>query len=132
MVILTVRLMGRSKDVDSFIEAAPKEVRPKLREIRAAIREAAPEAVESISYGMPFYSFRGESGFGARLCYFGFLTKNAVFYTRPAFLEEFANEVKPYLSTKSTLHFRWDAPIPVQLVMKLVRNGVKKHTAGVG
>jgi uncharacterized protein YdhG (YjbR/CyaY superfamily) len=63
------------KNVDEYITAAPKEVQPKLREVRAAIREAAPEAVESISYGMPFYSFKGESGFKARLCYFGLLKR---------------------------------------------------------
>lgn len=124
--------MGGSKDVESFIEAAPKAVQPKLRELRTAIREAAPDAVENISYGMLFYSFRGESGFGARLCYFGLLKKNAVFYTRPAFLEEYEEEVEPYRSTKSALHFRLDRPIPVRLIKKLVRNGVKKHTAGVG
>lgn len=118
--------------MDSFIEATPKEAQPKLRVIRAAIREAAPDAVESISYGMPFYSFRGESGFQARLCYFGLLKKKVVFYTRPAFLEEYMGKVEPYLSTKSALHFRLDTPIPVRLVKKLVRNGVKKHAAGVG
>jgi uncharacterized protein YdhG (YjbR/CyaY superfamily) len=132
MVTSTARLMGRSKDVDSFIEAAPKEFQPKLREIRAAIRKAAPTAVESISYGMPFYSFPGESGFGARLCYFGLRKQNVVFYTRPVFLEEYASEVEPYLSTKSALHFLRDRPIPVRLIQKLVRNGVKKHTTGSG
>ena len=44
------------KNVDAYIAAAPKEVQPKLREVRTAIREVAPAAVESISYGMPFYS----------------------------------------------------------------------------
>ncbi|MGI0091284.1 MAG: DUF1801 domain-containing protein [Nitrososphaerales archaeon] len=67
----------------------PKEVQPKLREIRAAIREAAPDAVESISYGMPFYSFKGESGFQARLCYFGLLkkTKKIAFMSAPSSLK---------------------------------------------
>ena len=76
----------------------PKEVRQKLREIRAAIIEAAPNSVETISYGMPFYSFKGESGFQARLCYFGFLKEKIVFYTRPVFLEGHMDEVKSYLS----------------------------------
>lgn len=62
-----------SKSVDEYIENTPRDVQPKLREIRMAIQEAAPAAIESISYGMPFYSFRGESGFQARLCYFGLL-----------------------------------------------------------
>ncbi|TLX99039.1 MAG: DUF1801 domain-containing protein, partial [Thaumarchaeota archaeon] len=59
------------KSVDEYIAAARKEVQPKLREIRTAIREVAPDALESISYGMPFYSYKGEQGFKGRLCYFG-------------------------------------------------------------
>jgi len=113
-----------------YIQNAPKEVRRKLREVRTAIREAAPDSIETISYGMPFYSFKGETGFQARLCYFGFLKKSIVFYTRPAFLEEHMDEVETYLSTKSALHFPLDRPIPVQLIRKLVRNGVRKHGAG--
>jgi len=45
------------KNVDEYIAAAPKDAQLKLREVRAAIREAASDAVESISYSMPFYSF---------------------------------------------------------------------------
>ncbi len=113
--------MNPAKNVDEYIESAPKEVQPKLREIRAAIREAAPDAIESISYGMAFYSFSGESGFGARLCYFWFLKskkKKIVFYTRPMFLEEYMDEVETYLSSKSALQFHLDRPIPVQLIKK--------------
>jgi uncharacterized protein YdhG (YjbR/CyaY superfamily) len=121
--------MNRAKDVDRYVENAPEEVRPRLRQIRTAIREAAPEAIESISYGMPHYRFPGESGFESRLCYFGLLKgkKNLVFYTRPAFLEDFENEAGPYSTTKSAVHFPMDRPIPVQLVKKVVKNAVRKH-----
>lgn len=119
--------------MSEYLESAPKEVQPKLREIRAAITEVAPDAIESISYGMPFYSFRGESGFAARLCYFGLLMskKKIAFYTRPVFLEEYMDEVKKYLTTKSALQFPLDEPIPVQLVRKVVRNGIRKHGIGL-
>jgi uncharacterized protein YdhG (YjbR/CyaY superfamily) len=120
-----------AKNVDTYIENTPKEVQPKLREIRGAVRAAAPNAAESISYGMPFYSFKGESGFRARLCYFGLLKskKKIAFYTRPMFLEEYKDEVKSYLSTKSALQFPLDKPIPVQLIKKLVRSGIRNHEA---
>ncbi len=52
------------KDVDSYISEAPKELRGKLKELRAAIRTTAPGAEERISYGMPYYSYKG------RLAYF--------------------------------------------------------------
>ena len=119
--------MRRAENVDAFIETAPKNVQSKLRELRAAIREAAPDAIESISYGMPFYRYKGESGFSARLCYFGFLKKELVFYTRPVYLEGLRDEAEGYMTTKSSLHFRLDRPIPVPLIKKLVRNGMRTH-----
>ena len=121
--------MGQAEDVDAYIESAPKEVQSRLREVRSAIKEAAPDASESISYGMPFYSFKGESGFEARLCYFGILKskKKIVFYTRPTFLEEHTDEAKPFMTTKSALQFSLDRPIQIRLIKKIVRNGVRKH-----
>jgi uncharacterized protein YdhG (YjbR/CyaY superfamily) len=118
------------KSVDEYIAGAPKEVQPKLREVRAAIREVAPGAVESISYGMPFYSFKGESGFKGRLCYFGLLKANIGFYLRPLVIEEHMDEVAKYATSKSALQFTLDRPIPVSLIKKLVRDGIKKHEAG--
>lgn len=97
--------------------------------MRGAIRRSAPGAVESISYGMPFYSFRGETGPRARLCYFGFLKKRFVFYTRPVFLEEHANEVTRYRSTTSALHFARDKPIPVRLIETMATTGTRLHVA---
>ena len=52
------------KTVDAYIAAAPREMQGKLKELRTIIREAAPTAVERISYGMPYYGYKG------RLAYF--------------------------------------------------------------
>ena len=114
-------------DVDEYIRSAPIEVQAKLRQLRAAILGCAPEAVERISYGMPFYEFANESGFRGRLCYFVFAKKRIVFYTRPRFLEEYIDEARPYASAKSALHFPIDHPIPVQLVKKIVKHAVRSH-----
>ena len=118
------------KNVDEYIAAAPEDAQLKLREVRAAIREAAPDAVESISYAMPFYCFKGETGFKARLCYFGLLKDRIAFYMRPMAMEGHLDEVSKYQTTKSALHFPLDRPVPVVLIKKLVREGVKKHAAG--
>jgi len=56
--------MKKAKDVDEYIAKAPKEVRGKLKELRAIIKSAAPKAEERISYGMPYYRYKG------RLVYF--------------------------------------------------------------
>ena len=120
--------MNLAKDVDTYVKNAPREFQSTLREIRSAIKDAAPDAVESISYGMPFYSFKGESGFQARLCYFGVLkSKKIAFYFRPMVIEELRDEVEPYLTTKSALQFSLNRPLPLPLIKKLVRTGIRKH-----
>jgi len=121
--------MDAWKNVDEYIAAAPEEIQPKLILLRATIRKAAPDAVESISYGMPFYSFKGEAGFKARLCYFGASKRKIVFYMRPFAFEEHVDEVSEYKSTKSALHFPVDKEIPIPLIKKLIRTGIKKHKA---
>jgi uncharacterized protein YdhG (YjbR/CyaY superfamily) len=118
------------KNVDEYIAAAPKDLQSKLREVRAAIREAAPDAAESISYAMPFYTFKGETGYKARLCYFGLLKNRIAFYIRPMAMEGHLGEVAEYQTTKSALQFPLDRPVPVLLIKRLVREGIKKHTAG--
>jgi uncharacterized protein YdhG (YjbR/CyaY superfamily) len=120
------------KDVDSYLAAAPWRVQSKLRMVREAIREVAPDAVESISYGMPFYSYRGEAGIEGRLCYFGLMKKSVGLYLRPPVIEEHMSELAGYKATKSALHLPLERPIPVSLVKKLVRAGMKKHEAGRG
>lgn len=64
------------KDVDEYITLAPKEVQDKLKEIRTTIKTAAPNAQECISYGIPYYYYKG------RLVYFG-LSKNLLDFTYP-------------------------------------------------
>jgi len=52
-------MKNTSKGVDAYIAKAPKEVQNKLKEVRTAIKEAAPTAIESISYKMPYYNYKG-------------------------------------------------------------------------
>jgi uncharacterized protein YdhG (YjbR/CyaY superfamily) len=120
--------MGRvmkkaSKDVDEYIARAPKEVQDKLQEIRVAIREAAPAAVESISYGMPYYDYKG------RLAWFGLAKAHIGLYVRPPVVEEHKDELADYETTKSTVRFPLDKRIPVPLIKKLVKARMKKNEA---
>jgi uncharacterized protein YdhG (YjbR/CyaY superfamily) len=118
------------KNVDEYMAAAKKEVRPKLEQVRAAIREVAPDAVESISYGVPFYSYKGEQGFKRRLVYFGLLKARIALYMRPQDLEEHMSEVSKYMTTKSALQFPLDEAVPVRLIKELVRAAMKRHGTG--
>lgn len=115
------------KDVDQYIAGAPKNAQPKLREVRAAIRDVAPDAVESISYGMAFYSYKGKSGIRGRLCYFGLHTTHIGLYLLPPIIEEHVDELAGYETTKSALHLPLDRPIPVSLIKRLVGDAIKSH-----
>jgi uncharacterized protein YdhG (YjbR/CyaY superfamily) len=117
------------KDVAAYIAAAPRAVQPKLREVRAAIREVAPDAVESISYGMPFYSFKGEAGINGRLCYFGLLKASVGVYLRPPVIEKHMAELSGYKTTKSALQLPLRGPIPTSLIKRLVIDEMKRHEA---
>jgi uncharacterized protein YdhG (YjbR/CyaY superfamily) len=107
--------------VDDYISAAPKETRAKLREVRKAIRETAPTAVESISYRMPYYSYKG------RLAWFGLHKGHIGLYLRPPVIEEHKKELAGYGTTKSAVRFPLDHRIPVALVKTLVRARMKKN-----
>jgi uncharacterized protein YdhG (YjbR/CyaY superfamily) len=122
--------MSRPTSVDQYIRSAPRETQALLRRIRAAIREAVPEADESLSYGMPFYSCPGDVGIERRLCYFGLQPAGIGLYFRPKDLEPHAEPITQYRSTKSALRFPIDRPIPIALIQKLVRDANRRHLAG--
>jgi uncharacterized protein YdhG (YjbR/CyaY superfamily) len=111
------------KDVDEYIARATKEARGKLEEIRVAIREAAPTAVESISYRIPFYDYKG------RLAWFGLAKAHIGLYVRPPVIEEHKHELADYETTKSAVRFPLDKKIPVPLIKKLVKARMKKNDA---
>ena len=111
------------KDVDEYIARAPKEVQDKLWAIRVAIKEVVPTAVESISYGMPFYDYKG------RLAWFGLAKAHIGLYLRPPVVEEHKNELADYETTKSTVRFPLDKKIPVPLIKKLVKARMEKNEA---
>ncbi len=116
--------MGRrAKDVDSYIEGAPREVRKSLREVRAAILEAAPDAKESISYSMPYYAYKG------RLAWFGLHAGHIGLYLRPPVVAEHREELADYTTTKSAVHLPLDREIPVHLVRKLVKARMRLNEA---
>ena len=112
------------KDVDAYIAGAPKEVRGKLQELRALIRKAAPDAEERISYGMPYYGYKG------RLAYFGLFKNHIGLYVPTPVIEEHKSELKDYGTAKATVRFPIDKPLPVALIKKLVKARMKKNKEG--
>jgi uncharacterized protein YdhG (YjbR/CyaY superfamily) len=110
--------------VDAYIAASPKAVQPMLRELRQAIRSAAPKAEEKISYRMPFYAYHG------RLIYFAAHKTHVGMY--PIIGREkdlYAKELKPYMAAKATLQFPIGQPLPIALVKKVVKERAKENEA---
>lgn len=113
--------MKRAKDVDEYIASAPKEVQDKLRKLRDTIRKAAPKSEERISYGMPYYGYKG------RLAYFQVAKKHIGLYVPPPVIEEYKKELKDYGISTATVRFPIDEKLPVGLIKKLVKARVKKN-----
>ncbi len=113
--------MKRAKDVDEYIASAPKEVQGKLKKLRAVIKAAVPDAQEKISYGMPYYSYRG------RLVYFAYAKHHIGLYAMPPVVDDFKNELKKYQTGKATIRLPLDEKLPIALIKKMVKAGVKRN-----
>jgi uncharacterized protein YdhG (YjbR/CyaY superfamily) len=101
--------------VDEYIAQTPKEAQGRLQALRSAILETVPEAKERISYGMPFYEYKG------RLVYFQLWKKHIGLYaiTAPV-LEQHKSELVGYVMSKGTVRLPLDEELPIALVKKLV------------
>jgi len=107
--------------VSTYIADAPAPARMMLRELRAAIRSAAPGAEEKLSYGMPYYGYHG------RLIYFAAYQRHIGLYVMGGAKKAYAKELKKYQTSKATLRFPIGSPLPLALVKKLVRYRVKEN-----
>ena len=113
--------MKRPKSVDAYIEAAPREVRAKLVQLRRIIKSVAPKAEEKISYGMPYYGYKG------RLAYFRLSKSHIGLYIPTPVIEEHKSELKDYETAKATVRFPLDKKLPISLIKKLVKARVRKN-----
>jgi uncharacterized protein YdhG (YjbR/CyaY superfamily) len=108
--------------VDSYIMAQPETHRDALNQLRSLIRELAPLAEESISYGMPGYKYHGP------LVYFGGFKNHCSFFPgSAATIEHFAKQLSPYKVSKGTIQFAIEQPIPIALIKKMVLHRVKQN-----
>lgn len=114
-------LMKKARDVRTYIAAAPQELQAKLRQMRATIRKAAPLATEKISYGMPYYGYKG------RLAYFAGAKSHIGLYVMPPIIKEHAVALKNYETAKATIRFPLDQKLPLSLIRKLIKASIKRN-----
>lgn len=110
------------KTMDEYIKTFPKDVQDILEKMRRAIRKAAPEAVEAISYRMPTFKLNGKN-----LVHFAAFKNHVGFYPIPSGIEAFKKELSPYKQGKGSVQFPIDKPIPYDLVKKIVIFRVKEN-----
>ena len=102
--------------VDDYIASAPKEVQERLKSLRDAIKATAPLAEEKLSYGMPYYGYKG------RLVYFALAKKHIGLYIPPPTIEDHKEALKDYVTAKSTVQFPLQKELPIALIKKLVKS----------
>ena len=114
-----MRIMKQSvpRSVEEYIAAQPPAVRPKLEQVRAAIRRAVPEAVEGIGYGMPGYKLRGKP----MLYFAGFKEHYSLFAASGTFFAALEEELGGYELRKGTVHFPLTMPVPVKLISRIAK-----------
>lgn len=101
------------KDINKYIAGYPKGVQEILEKIRATIREAAPNAQETISYGIPTFTLKGN------LVHFAAYKKHIGFYPTSSGIQKFKDELSAYKMSKGTVQFPLDQPIPHDLIRRI-------------
>jgi uncharacterized protein YdhG (YjbR/CyaY superfamily) len=106
-----------SKDVDEYLANVPEPARSTLTRIRAMIQSTVPkEATEAISYGIPTFKYKGPLvGFAA------FSKQCSLFPMNSSLIEAFKSELKDFPTSKGTIRFPVDKPLPAALLKKLVK-----------
>ena len=107
--------------VDEYIAVFPKEVQKILRQVRTAIKKAAPEAEEGITYGMPAYRLNGP------LVYFAAFKTHVGFYATPNGNEAFQSELSLYKQGKGSVQFPLNQPMPLDLITRIVKFRVAQN-----
>ena len=111
----------KTNDIDKYIDEFPERTKELLKQLRATIRKAAPEAEEVISYRMPAYKLHG------MLVFFAGHKNHIGFYPAPTGIEEFKKELLAYKGAKGSVQFPLDKPLPVKLINKIVTFRVKEN-----
>ena len=118
---LLIMRQTKATTVDAYIAEFPKSTQQLLKAVRKAITTAAPDAVESISYGMPGYKLHGKP-----LVYFGGYEQHIGFYATPSGHAAFDKALSKYKQGKGSVQFPIDEPMPLELITRIVKYRVKE------
>lgn len=114
----------RPENITEYIEAAPREARQKLHKMRACINAAAPEAKESLKWGMPAFSYQ------RILVTFAVFKHHIGFYPTPPVVKAFAKSLAKFTTAKTSIQFPLEKPLPLQLIRKITMYRVRESIEG--
>jgi uncharacterized protein YdhG (YjbR/CyaY superfamily) len=112
-------------ELDNYIEGFPPVVKKQLKEIRAIIKAAAPEAQELMSYGMPAYKLNG------MLVYFAGYKAHIGFYPTPSGIKKFLPKLKAFKCSKAAVQFPIDQPLPKDLIKEIIVFRIKENKSKI-
>ena len=111
--------------IDDYILNCHPDVQARLQQLRMVIKEAAPEATEKISWKMPTFVLNGN------LVFFAAFKKHIGFYPLPSGIEAFKDELLEYKSSKGSVQFPLNKPLPFDLISRMVKARVDENTKQV-
>jgi len=114
-------IVTKPETIDEYISTFPKEVQQVLEKVRQAIRKAAPNAEEVISYQIPAFKFHGN------LVCFGGWKNHIGFYPVSSAIQAFKKELSVYEGNKGSVKFPLNKPMPLALISKIVKFRVKEN-----
>ncbi len=109
------------KNIDEYIAEFPPETQAILQKVRTTIREAAPEAQETINYAIPTFTLKGN------LVHFAGFKSHIGFYPTPTGIAKFKAELAAYESAKGSVKFPLEKPIPYELIREIVKFRVQEN-----
>lgn len=114
--------MKKFQSVDEYLSALPQPARDAAASLRQAIRQAAPQAEEAISYNIPAFRWNGI------LVWYAAFKNHIGLYPKASAIAAFKSELSPYKTSKGAIQFPLGQPIPISLVKKIVKFRVKENS----
>lgn len=111
--------MKKYKDIDEYLTDFSGDTRKRLDDIRKTVKEAVPKAKEKVAYGIPTFTFHGN------LVHFAGYKTHIGFYPGSAPIREFADDLSGYKTSKGTIQFPLDKPLPLDLIREITQSCVE-------
>jgi len=118
--------MAPPTSVEEYLANLPEDRRDAVRQLRDTIHAAAPDATETIAYGMP--AFRSHGG-QFLVSFAAFKAHYSLFPASGAVVEALSDEIAPYVAGKGTISFRASEPLPLSTVSKVVKIRLAENAA---